>query len=74
MENDGKSVMASPRRFAAENGVGIDWVYEQLRNGSLPHMKAGRKYLIPRKTATQWLLSCGGRYTAPVAASGSSAA
>ena len=38
---------AKPKEAAAFLGVGIDWLYELVRTGSLSHMRHGRKISIP---------------------------
>lgn len=36
-------------------GIGLSKVYELLSQNVLPHVKVGRKYLIPKRGLEKWL-------------------
>jgi excisionase family DNA binding protein len=36
-------------------GIGLNKVYELLSQNVLPHVKVGRKYLIPKRGLEKWL-------------------
>jgi excisionase family DNA binding protein len=38
-------------------GIGLNKVYELLNQNILPHVKVGRKYLIPKQGLEKWLSS-----------------
>jgi excisionase family DNA binding protein len=44
-----------PEDVAKELGVCLKTVYTMCKDGNLPHVKAGDRYLIPRKAFAKWL-------------------
>ena len=49
-----KSIM-SPRDVAKETSSSLRFIYKQLREGVIPHVRLGDKYLIGRKSFEAWL-------------------
>ncbi len=49
----------NPEQAAKELGIGRNLVYRLLRNKTLPHIKAGDRYLIPVSALEKWLAECG---------------
>lgn len=38
--------------------IGLNKVYELLIQNQLPHVRVGRRYLIPKHALQQWLEKC----------------
>lgn len=49
----------TPRQFAEEYGFGISWTYKMLADGTLPSIRTGKRFVIPRVSVENWLASCG---------------
>jgi excisionase family DNA binding protein len=47
--------------LARELGLGRLTVYGALRDGTIPSIRVGRRYLLPRAAIQEWLRSAGGR-------------
>jgi len=45
----------SPQEFAVAAGLGRSMVYELIRRGEVPHIRIGRRIVIPREMAETWL-------------------
>lgn len=52
---DGKKRVLFPEDIAREAGVGLNLVYQLLRTGEIPHVKAGDRYLVSRENFEKWL-------------------
>jgi excisionase family DNA binding protein len=48
------SVMMSVREAAAYLGISANMVYDLIRLGQLPHVRIGRRVLIPRQALDNW--------------------
>jgi excisionase family DNA binding protein len=51
---DNQKMILNPDDVAAEAGICRRTVYNLLRSGELPHVKAGDKYLISRRNFEKW--------------------
>ena len=49
-----KSIL-TPRDIAEETSSSLRFIYKQLREGAIPHVRLGDKYLIGRKSFEAWL-------------------
>lgn len=47
--------------LARELGLGRLTVYGALRDGTIPSIRVGRRYLLPRAAIQEWLRSAGGQ-------------
>ncbi len=45
----------SVEELAAELGLGRQTVYAGLRNGSIPSVRVGKRFIIPRAVIARWL-------------------
>ena len=41
-------------------GIGVASAYRAIDDGTLPHLKIGRRIIVPRAALDKWLESCGG--------------
>lgn len=48
---------------AAVAGVGTMAIYRGVRDGAIPHIRAGRKIVIPRHAFHQWIDTAGGQFS-----------
>ena len=48
-------LLLSVREAAIVLGIGRNLVYQLVREGRLPHVKLGRRVLIPRHALEEWL-------------------
>jgi excisionase family DNA binding protein len=48
-----EAMLVSPRNFSKMTGLPRDRVYALLRSGVIPHVRIGRRYMIPRTSAQQ---------------------
>jgi excisionase family DNA binding protein len=39
---------------------GVTATYKMLRAGTLPHIKVGSRFFIPRAALEKWMANCGG--------------
>jgi excisionase family DNA binding protein len=51
----------NPDEVALITGLGRNRVYDLLRSGELPSIRAGRRFLVPDSVLTAWLDACGGK-------------
>lgn len=51
------SRVMTPTEWAKVHGVGRNLVYEEIRRGRLPHVRLGRKILIPIDALERMLAS-----------------
>jgi excisionase family DNA binding protein len=49
----------SPDELARELGVSRHGIYVGLRNGSIPSIRLGRRFVIPRTAIEHWLETAG---------------
>lgn len=47
----------SPQEVAAKLGICERGVYDALKQKRIPHMRFGRRYVIPREAFDKWLAS-----------------
>lgn len=52
---DNHKRVLTPKDIAGELHVSLRLVYQQLHNGTIPHVKLGDKYLIQREAFERWL-------------------
>lgn len=50
----------SPNELAAMLGLSRQGVYVGLRNGNIPSIRLGKRFVIPRAAIEQWLQTAGG--------------
>lgn len=58
-ENPKKAL--TPRDIAKECGWGVTNTYRMLAEGTIPSIRVGNRYFVPRAAFERWLASCGGR-------------
>jgi excisionase family DNA binding protein len=46
---------------AAVSGLGVMAVYRAVKDGSIPHIRSGRRIIIPRAIFHQWIDTAGGQ-------------
>jgi excisionase family DNA binding protein len=44
-----------PADIVKETGLGMSKIYELLKTGEIPHVKAGDRYLVSRANFEKWL-------------------
>jgi len=49
----------TPDELALVLGISRNGVYTALRNGTIPHVRIGRRFVIPRKAVESWLVGIG---------------
>lgn len=54
-----KRKTVTPDELAEELGISRGKVYENLRAGLIPHVRLGRRFVIPRIAVDRWLADCG---------------
>jgi excisionase family DNA binding protein len=54
----------SPDELARVLGVARNTVYANLRAGKIPHVKMGRRFVIPRAAVDAWFAAVGQQPTA----------
>ena len=47
--------------LARELGLGRLTVYAALRDGTIPSIRVGKRYVLPRTAIAEWLRNAGGR-------------
>ena len=62
-------VVLTPKEIAKICKVSLRLIYRQLRNGTIPHVKCGDKYLISQDALSKWL-SGGNPPSAPTGTAG----
>jgi len=55
----------TPEESRDITGFGRSITYQMLRDGTLPHIKVGRRFFVPRSALMRWLDTCGIRSTTP---------
>lgn len=53
------SVTYAPDELARALGVSRNTVYTNLRNNRIPHIRMGRRFVIPKAAVDAWLASIG---------------
>jgi excisionase family DNA binding protein len=51
---------------AYELGISRFSAYREVKDGNLPHIRSGKRILIPRVAFDNWLATCGGKIPAAV--------
>lgn len=54
-----RTLVYTPEEVAKILGLGRNTVYEQLAQNVIPHVRVGRRFLIPRARLESWLNECG---------------
>lgn len=65
--NDSRSVYPSVSALAVEIGMCERSTRDALRRGEIPHIKCGKRYILPRAAIAEWLKSAGGKLLGPTA-------
>ena len=55
MENENLTMALTPEQCAAETSLHVNTIYRLIKEGSLPHIKLARRYLISRVEFEKWL-------------------
>jgi excisionase family DNA binding protein len=55
----GATATYSPDDLARILGISRNGVYAGLRNGKIPHIRIGRRFVIPKAAVDSWFLSIG---------------
>ena len=50
-----ESTTLTPEEVSQALGLGINQVYNALKEGQIPHHRIGRRYVIPRAMFERWL-------------------
>jgi len=50
--------------LAAELRISRQSAYKALRNGAIPSIRLGKRFIIPRAAIAEWLKNAGGRLMA----------
>jgi excisionase family DNA binding protein len=50
----------SPRESVSITGISEKSTYRMLRTGEIPHIRVGKRFLIPRAALDVWLKTAGG--------------
>jgi len=51
----------TPKESTRITGFGIAHTYRMLREGTMPSIRCGKKYVIPRAALQRFLETCGGQ-------------
>ena len=54
-EPSGGRLTFTVEEFAAAVGIGRNLAYDSVRSGAVPHIRVGRRILIPRVAVDRWL-------------------
>jgi excisionase family DNA binding protein len=49
----------TPRDVARKCGFGVTNTYKMLADGTIPSIRVGNRFFIPRAALENWLASCG---------------
>jgi excisionase family DNA binding protein len=49
----------TPRDVARDCGFGVTNTYKMLADGTIPSIRVGNRFFIPRAALQSWLASCG---------------
>jgi excisionase family DNA binding protein len=52
----------SVEELAAELGISRQSVYVGLRNGTIPSIRLGKRFILPRSAIADWLKSAAGQF------------
>lgn len=55
MTNDNDSLVYSVSSVASLLHLSVNNLYAQLKAGNIPHLKCGKRYIIPKKALNDWL-------------------
>ena len=55
MTNTNLSMALTPEQIATDTSLHINTIYQLIKDGKLPHIKLGRRYLISRAEYEKWL-------------------
>jgi len=55
MTNTNLTMALTPEQIAADTSLHINTIYQLIKDGKLPHIKLGRRYLISRAEYEKWL-------------------
>jgi excisionase family DNA binding protein len=64
MNEQNQKAYFSVHEAAAYSGLGIMEVYRRVHAGEIPHIKAGRKIILPKAAFVRWFETAGGTYAA----------
>ena len=56
---DGATATYRPDDLARMLGISRNGVYTALRNGKIPHIRIGRRFVIPKAAVESWFQSIG---------------
>src|ERR1035437_6729573 len=51
----------TPLESTRITGFGIQATYKMLRAGTIPHIKVGMRFYIPKSALAHWMETCGGQ-------------
>ena len=54
-----KTTTLTPRQVAKECGFGITHTYRMLAEGTIPSIRVGNRFFVPRVALERWLAACG---------------
>lgn len=66
------SLNLTVKETASALGVCADLVYDMLHQGRIPHIRVGKRYLVPRQELVAWLEQEAGKPRPPVRRDGCS--
>jgi excisionase family DNA binding protein len=69
-KNESKPVYPSVDALAAELGVSRAKVYTALNNGTIPAIRMGKRFILPRAAIQEWLRTAGSDVQARVSERG----
>lgn len=64
-ETNGAALLISVEEAAQLLSIGRNTAYELIRQGRLPHIRLGRRVLVPRFGLEQWIAQEAGLSTSP---------
>jgi len=59
MPTENKSIYASVAALAADIGLSERSTRSALRRGDIPHIRVGRRFILPKAAIAEWLRSAG---------------
>jgi len=59
-----RATYASVGELAAELGINRAGTYKALREGTIPAIRLGKRFVIPRAAIQEWLRTAGGNVAA----------
>lgn len=54
-----ETAMYTANQLAMLMGISLNGVYSGLRAGTIPHIRIGRRFVIPKAAVDAWFLSLG---------------